>query len=172
MKNDLAAWFEREGLMRYAVRGDDQGNVVEIVSGPLVWLGARDADFVLPPHPGEAGFPGNPLAEMTLDDFNTFMYRWLEVAVRQGTCRCVYCGRQLLDGDDLPDVDTWDAIFIEKELVAWMLVHFDCKKALPKKLKGMHPFELAPGTPPTLDLSHLADETRAADGHSEESLDS
>ena len=166
MENDLTAWLEREGLMRYAVRGDEQGNIVEIVSEPLVWLGARDTDFVLPPHPEEARFPGKPLAVMTLDDFNTFMYRWLEEAVRQGTCRCVNCGRQLYDGDDLPDEDTWDAIFIEKELVAWMLVHFDCKKALPKKLKGMHPFELTPGTPPAIDLSHLAGETGESGSHS------
>ncbi|HZC77988.1 MAG TPA: hypothetical protein VE258_09585, partial [Ktedonobacterales bacterium] len=61
--------------------------------------------------------------------------------------------RQIRDADDLPDPDTWDAIFVEKELVAWMAVHFDCKKWLAKKLKGMHPFELSAGEAPVYDLS-------------------
>ena len=37
-----------------------------------------------------------------------------------------------------------------------MAVHFDCKKPLPKKLKGLHPFELHPGPPPHFDLSGLS----------------
>jgi len=56
-------------------------------------------------------------------------------------------------GDDLPDAETWDAILIEKELVAWMAVHFDCKKWLAKKIKGMHPFDLCPRGAPYYDLS-------------------
>lgn len=97
---------------------------------------------------------------MTLDDYNVFLYRWFETAVRQGLMSCAHCGKLILDGDDLPDPDTWDAIFIEKELVAWMLVHFDCKRWLAKKLKGMQPFELSASLAPSLDLSALSpDET-------------
>jgi hypothetical protein len=93
---------------------------------------------------------------MTLDDYNVFLYRWIETAVRQGLFTCAHCGKLILDGDDLPDADTWDAIFVEKELVAWMAVHFDCKRWLAKKLKGMQPFELSASPPPSLDLSALA----------------
>jgi len=76
--------------------------------------------------------------------------------------RCANCGKPILAGDDLPDPDTWDAIFIEKELVAWMVVHFDCKKWLAKKLKGMHPFDLSPSCPPLYDLSDLPDQVDMA----------
>ena len=152
----LDAWFEREGLMRYAVQADADGEVIETWRPPLLWLGARDEDFVLVPNPERLGYPGKPLREMTMADFNVFLFRWIEAAVRAGVVRCAYCGRPIQDGDDLPDAETWDAIFIEKEIVAWMVVHFDCKKPLPKKLKGLHPFELHPGPPPHFDLSGLS----------------
>jgi len=151
----LDAWFESEGLMRYAVQADADGEVIETWRPPLLWLGGRDEDFVLVPNPDRLGYPGKPLREMAMADFNVFLYRWIEAAVRAGVVRCASCGRQIQDGDDLPDAETWDAIFIEKEIVAWMVVHFDCKKLLPKKLKGLHPFELHPGPPPHFDLSGL-----------------
>src|SRR5262249_49219121 len=101
-------------------------------------------------------YPGKSLRDMSLDDYNIFIYRWLEAAVRSGAVRCAHCGRMILDDyQDLPDRDTWDAILIEKELVAWMVVHFDCKKPLPKKVKARHLFELAPRDPPTYDLSEV-----------------
>lgn len=152
---DLRAWFEAEGLMRSTVVGDEAGVVSEVVCGPLIACGPADDDFVLAPHPDPLGYPGKPLREMTLDDYNVFLYRWLEAAVLAGDMRCARCGKRILAGDDLPDPDTWDAIFIEKELVAWMLVHFDCKRWLAKKLKGMTPFDLAPHVPHTYDLSPL-----------------
>lgn len=157
-ENDLRALFASEGLLRYQVFGDESGAVVEAERGPLVALGPRDQDFLLPPEPTRSGWPGRPLRAMTLDDYNVFLYRWLEAAVRAGDVRCVYCGklvREPDEGEDLPDEETWDAIFIEKELVAWMVVHFDCKRWIAKKLKGMHPFELAPDDSPIYDLSAL-----------------
>ncbi|MFI5272227.1 MAG: hypothetical protein ACHQ4H_04240, partial [Ktedonobacterales bacterium] len=153
-----AAWFEREGLLRYDVVAEADGDVTEDVRGPLVALGPRDADFVAAPHPAQSGWPGKPLDTMTMDDYNVFLYRWLEAAVAAGDVRCVQCGKMLVDGDDLPDPDTWDAILIEQELVAWMAVHFDCKKLLAKKIKGMHPFDLHPRPAPVYDL-RLADVT-------------
>ena len=75
-----------------------------------------------------------------------------------GGVRCAYCGKTLReaeDGEDLADAETWDAIFIEQALVAWMALHFDCKRWISKKLKGMHPFELLPRPAPRYDLSTL-----------------
>lgn len=151
----LREWFDREGMMRYAALGDERGEVVELARGPLVALGPGDGDFVAPPHPAATGYPGKPLAEMTLDDYHHFLFSWLEAAVAASDVRCAQCGKRILPGDDLPDPDTWDAILIEKEIVAWMTVHFDCKKKIAKKLKGLHPFELEPRATPCYDLSHV-----------------
>ncbi|HEU5439572.1 MAG TPA: hypothetical protein VFU88_09805 [Ktedonobacterales bacterium] len=150
---DAWEWFEREGLLRYAVTADETGEVIEDVRPPLVALGPRDGDFSIAPSPDRLGWPGKPLAEMSMDDYNVFLYRWLEAAVAAGAVRCANCGKRIINGEDLPDPETWDAILIEKELVAWMVVHFDCKKWLAKKIKGMHPFDLSPRLPPEYDLS-------------------
>lgn len=153
LPDGLRALFEREGLMRFAVQGDAEGNVEVWERGPLVALGPGDTDFIAPPVPETTGYPGKPSAEMTLDEYNAFLFVWLERAVAAGLVRCAQCGKPLLAGDDLADADTWDAIMIEKELVAWMAVHFDCKRKIAKKLKGMNPFELAVAASPALDLS-------------------
>ncbi len=152
MDDELRAWFEAEGLLRYAVVAEPGGAVEETWRGPLVALGARDEDFVQAPKPDDTGY-ARPLHGMSMEDYNTFMYRWLEAAAHASDLRCANCGRVICDADDLPDPETWDAIFIERELVAWMAVHFDCKKWLAKKLKGMHPFELTPRPAPRYDLS-------------------
>ncbi|MEO7002766.1 MAG: hypothetical protein ABI274_13365 [Ktedonobacterales bacterium] len=155
MDEALRAWCEAEGLMRHAVVGEENGAVSELACGPLVALGSSDNDFYAAPNPDDTGYPGKPLGEMALDDYNTFLFRWLEAAVNAGDGRCAHCGKLLYDAEDMPDPDTWDAIFIEKELVAWMLVHFDCKRWLAKKLKGMQPFELTAHPTPHYDLSQL-----------------
>jgi hypothetical protein len=129
--------------------------VVEAERGPLVLLSPDDADIVLPPNPDQVGYPGRKLGAMTLDQYNIFLYRWFEAAVRAGDVRCAYCGKPIRDAEDLSDAETWDAIFVEKELVAWMALHFDCKRWISKKLKGMHPFELHPRPAPRYDLSTL-----------------
>lgn len=152
---DAWAWFEREGLVRHAVSSDERGEVVEDARVPLVALGPRDEDFVLAPNPDRSRWPGRRIAAMDMDEYNVFMYRWLEAAVAAGVVRCANCGRVIIDGEDLPDPETWDAILIEKELVAWMVVHFDCKKLLAKKIKGMHPFDLHPGPAPEYDLREV-----------------
>jgi len=168
MQDELFQWFEREGMLRYRIESDETGEVIEEIRLPAVALGPRDEDWVWPPHPAQVHYPWKQLDEMTLDDFNNYLYRWFEEAVGHGAVRCSQCGKLLIDGDDLADADTWDAILIEKELVGWLAVHFDCKKQLPKKLKGLHPFELAPHTPPFYDLTHVprptwpSDSTQAA----------
>ncbi len=158
--NELREWFDREGLTRRLIEYSEQEEITERVCDPLIALGPGDNDFVTAPHPATSGWPGKPLTEMTLDEYNVFLFRWLEAAVRLNLILCAHCGKQIRDGDDLPDPDTWDAIFIEKELVAWMLVHFDCKRWLAKKLKGMQPFDLSTRPAPCIDLSALTpDET-------------
>lgn len=151
MDPNLREWFEQEGMMRYAIQGDEHGEITELACAPVVALGPSDADFVWAPNPDAQGYPGPPLREMTIEDYNAFLFRWFEQAVTAGAVRCANCGKQILAGGDLPDADTWDAIMIEKEIVAWMLVHFDCKKWLAKKIKGLHPFELTPGEPARYD---------------------
>jgi hypothetical protein len=156
--DELSEWFEREGLTRRQIEYGESEGMRERVRGPLVALGPSDSDFVRAPHPAVSSWPGKPLSEMSLDDYNVFLFRWFEQAVHQNLVRCAHCGKQILEGDDLPDPDTWDALFIEKDLVAWMLAHFDCKRWLAKKLKGMQPFELSAGDPPQIDLSALTPE--------------
>jgi hypothetical protein len=158
--DDLLDWFEREGLVRYAAHGDPAGHVVEVTRGPLVALGPYDADFCLAPHPAHTRYRLKALREMGLDDYQAFMLSWLEHAVRAADVRCASCGKVILETTpDMADADTWDAIFMDKELVAWMIVHFDCKKSLARQLKGRHPFELDPRPAPTYDLT---DETHGA----------
>lgn len=151
----LITLFESEGLLRARIVVEVDGRISEEERAPLVLLGPKDDDAYLPPNPIAAGYPGKPLAQMTLDDYHVFLYRWLEAAARAEDLRCVYCGKALRDDDDLTDEETWDAILIEKELVAWMAAHFDCKRWIAKKLKGMHPFELPAREPPIYDLSSL-----------------
>lgn len=156
--HDLRDWFDREGLTRRTVEFSEASGLLERVCDPLIALGPSDNDFVVAPDPAACGWPGATLAKMSLDEYNVFLYRWLEAAVRRALVRCANCGKEILDGDDLPDPETWDAIFVEKELVAWMVVHFDCKRWLAKRLKGMQPFELSARQPPPLDLSALSPE--------------
>jgi hypothetical protein len=159
MEPDLLEWFATEGLVRYsasASEDSDESETIEVAHPPLVALGPRDEDFVLPPHPDALRYAGKRLHEMRLQDYNEFLFCWFEVALRSGDVRCAYCGRVLRDEPDLPPTDTWDAIFIEKDLVAWMLVHFDCKRLLAKKLTGVQPFDLTPRKTPCFTLSTSA----------------
>jgi hypothetical protein len=119
-----------------------------------VALGPHDADYRFAPHPKDMAYRLKTLSAMTFEDYQAFMLSWFEHAVRAGDVRCANCDAVIRETtDDMADADTWDAIFIEKELVAWMLCHFDCKKQLPRHLKGRHPFELDPGPLPVYDLS-------------------
>jgi hypothetical protein len=154
VETDLLRWFDGEGLVRYAAYGEPDGDAAEVARGPLVALGPRDDDFYLAPDPAPQGYRVKRLAEMTLDDYQAFILSWLERAIRAGDVRCASCGRAILETTpDMADTDTWDAIFVEKELVAWMVVHFDCKKALARQLRGRHPFELETRPAPVYDLS-------------------
>jgi hypothetical protein len=164
----LNALFEAEGLLRARIIAEPDGRIVEEERSPLILLGPEDADAYLPPSPAMTGYPGKPLMRMSLDDYHVFLYRWFEAAARAGDLRCVYCGTYLRDADDLSDEETWDAFLIEKDLVAWMAAHFDCKRWIAKKLKGMHPFELPAREPPVYDLSSLDPALTERPDHAEE----
>jgi hypothetical protein len=153
VEDELRAWFEAQGLLRFAVSADEDGEIIEVERAPLVALGPGDGDYYTAPSPAATGYPGKTLQQMDLDDYNRFMFRWLEAAAHAGAASCANCGRELSDADDLPTADRWDALFLEKELVGWMLVHFDCKRWLAKKLKGVQPFDLTPREAPAYDLS-------------------
>lgn len=160
MDDDLLCWFEGEGLVRYSAYGEPDGTVIETARGPLVALGPHDDDYRQAPHPDHLNYHVKPLAAMTMDDYQAFMLSWFEHAIRVGDLRCANCDQLIQPTTpDMPDAETWDAIFIEKELVAWMVCHFDCKRHLPRQLKGRHPFELEPRLAPIYDLS---DETHGA----------
>jgi hypothetical protein len=167
VQDELVRWFEREGMLRYRIESGETGEVVEEIRAPMIALGPHDEDWVWPSNPDCLHYPWKHLVEMTLDDFNDYIYRWFEVAVGHGVIHCAHCGRLLVDGDDLPDVDTWDALLLDKELVGWLAVHFDCKKQLPKKLKGLHAFELEPHAPPLFDLAHVPRPNRPSDASAE-----
>ena len=166
MDADLLEWFAAEGLVRYSASAGEDSEVIERIHPPLLALGPRDDDFVLPPHHDKVGYSGKRLREMDLQDYNAFLSRWFEAAVRSGKTRCANCGRVLRDEPDLPPTDTWDAIFIEKDLVAWMLVHFDCKRWLSKKLKGVQSFDLNPRETPVYQLAASAPRPRTRDDDS------
>ena len=51
MDADLLEWFAAEGLVRYSASAGEDSEVIERIHPPLLALGPRDDDFVLPPHP-------------------------------------------------------------------------------------------------------------------------
>ena len=84
MESDLLEWFAAEGLVRYSVSAGEDGEYIERAHPPLVALGPRDEDFVLPPHPDILRYAGKRLHEMRLQDYNEFLFRWFEAALQRG----------------------------------------------------------------------------------------
>ena len=147
----LLAWFEAHGLCRYAVEGDAGGEIIELIAPPVVMLGPGADEARACPNPDQLGYPGTPLAAMDLTDYHIFLLRWFNRAVDAGTCRCMVC-KQVVSNDN-PN-EPWDGIYVEKELVCWLVIHFDCKRGLPREFKGRHPFEVTPQPPASYDVSH------------------
>lgn len=135
----LLDWFQDHGLCRVAVEGDPDGGVVEVIAPPVLLLG-RDPNAVRAcPNPDTLGYSVKSLAEMSLDDYHIFLLRWLTRAVDAELCACFVCKQPI---NNTNAGEPWDGIFIEKELVAWLMIHFDCKRGLAREFKGYHPFEL------------------------------
>ena len=135
--------------LRVIVEGEEQ--IIEEVRAPMVLLSSREDDARAAPNPDALGYPEKRLSEMTLNDFHVFILRWATRAVDAGLVRCFACNEVLRNNDlDVP----WDGIFTSEDLVAWLFIHFDCKRLLSRELKGRNPFELQPRPPEVFDVSH------------------
>jgi hypothetical protein len=152
MRNELLAWFEREGLLlqEVTIAADDPANdeVKILVKAPIVALSRAYDDFRECPDPLLFGYPESSLDMMNLDDFHQFVYQWFERAVAAGQGRCFVCNKILDMGGEKP----WDGVFVSQEMYCWLLVHFDCKRYLSRDLKGRNPFEVTSHPPEFFDL--------------------
>lgn len=159
MRNELLAWFAREGLLLQQVvtftyppdrvADDPVHDEVKIaVKAPVIALSRADRDVRECPDPALFGYPPESLEVMTIDDMHQFVYQWLERAVEAGLGRCFVCNKML----DISGEKPWDAVFVTSDIYCWLLVHFDCKRYLSRDLKGRHPFEITPQPPEFFDL--------------------
>jgi hypothetical protein len=142
MRQELLAWFAREGLLLQSVTTaaeDPEHDEIKVtVRAPIVALGRGADDFRECPDPVLFGYPASCLDLMTLDDFHWFILRWFEQAVAAGRARCFVCNTVLDNSPERP----WDAVFVQSEWHCWLVVHFDCKRYLGRDLKGRNPFEV------------------------------
>lgn len=152
MRNELLAWFAREGFLLQDVitsTEDPANNEIKVlVKAPIVALSRAHDDFRECPDPVLFGYPETSLDMMNLEDFHQFVYQWFERAVAAGMGRCFVCNKVLDMGDEKP----WDAVFVSQEMYCWLLVHFDCKRYLSRDLKGRNPFEVTSHPPEFFDL--------------------
>ena len=142
----LLQWFADQHLGRVAVEGDAEGTISEIMAPPVLLLGPGDTAVFACPDPDPLGYLGPPLAAMTLDDYHLFLLDWLTRAVADGWCHCVVCGQPITADPAAP----WDGIFVDKELVGWLIIHFDCKRGLARAILGRTAFDVLPLAPATL----------------------
>ena len=146
MRNELMAWFAREGLLLSSVLSgadDPQDEVKVILKPPLVALSRASADFRECPDPVLFGYPEDSLELMELEDMHEFVLEWFGQAVAEGMARCFVCNRVLETGPEKP----WDAVFVTSDIFCWLVVHFDCKRYLNRDIKGRHPFEITAPPP-------------------------
>jgi hypothetical protein len=152
MRNELLAWFAREGLVLTAasIAADDpkQDEVKISVKAPVLALSRASHDFRECPDPVLFGYPASSLDVMTLDDVHQFVLAWFEEAIAAGMARCFVCNHILDMGNEKP----WDAVFVTTEIYCWLLVHFDCKRYLNRDLKGRNPFEITSYPPELFDI--------------------
>jgi hypothetical protein len=152
MRNELLAWFAREGLLLSNVitaADDPQHDEIKVtVRAPIIALSRASTDFRECPDPVLFGYPESSLEMMTLDDFHQFVYQWFERAVAAGMARCFVCNKSL----DMSGEKPWDALFVTNEWHCWLLAHFDCKRYLNRDLKGRNPFEVTTNPPEFFDL--------------------
>lgn len=152
MRNELLAWFAREGFLLQDVitsTEDPANNEIKVlVKAPIVALSRAHDDFRECPDPVLFGYPETSLDMMNMEDFHQFVYQWFERAVAAGMGRCFVCNKVLDMGNEKP----WDAVFVSQEMFCWLLVHFDCKRYLSRDLKGRNPFEVTSHPPEFFDL--------------------
>lgn len=152
MRNELLAWFAREGfLLSYAssaTEDPEHDEVKVIVKAPILALSRANYDFRECPDPVLFGYPESSLDMMAIDDMHQFVLAWFEKAVNAGMARCFVCNHVL----DMGEAKPWDAVFISEPLYCWLLVHFDCKRYLARDLKGRNPLEVIAGPPEFFDM--------------------
>lgn len=152
MRNELLAWFAREGLLLSDVitgAEDPEHDEIKVtVKAPLIALSRASHDFRECPDPVLFGYDESCLEMMNLDDMHDFVYDWLERAVAAHLAHCFVCNTML----DLDAEQPWDAVFVSTPLYCWMLVHFDCKRYLNRDLKGRNPFEVTTHPPEFFDM--------------------
>ncbi len=152
MRNELLAWFAREGFLLQDVitsTEDPANNEIKVlIKAPIVALSRAHDDFRECPDPVLFGYPATSLDMMNMEDFHQFVYRWFERAVAADMGRCFVCNKALDMGGEKP----WDAVFVSEEMYCWLLVHFDCKRYLSRDLKGRNPFEVTSHPPEFFDL--------------------
>ena len=147
---DLLHWFDEQHLLRTLVFAEDADHITEVIRAPMILLSARPEDVRAAPSPDALGYPEKRLAEMTVNDFHVFLLRWATKAIDAGLVRCFVCHQTLRNRDlDAP----WDGLFLSEHLAAWLFIHFDCKRGLPREIKGRSPFELFPRRPEAFDVS-------------------
>jgi hypothetical protein len=152
MRKELFSWFEQEGLLLQSISAaadsEEEDEVKVVVRAPMVALGKSDQDFRECPDPVLFGYPETCLDYMILADMHEFVLSWFEKAVDAGIARCFVCNKKLMIGGERP----WDAIFITGDLYLWLAVHFDCKRALNREIKGYNPFEISTRPPELFDV--------------------
>jgi hypothetical protein len=152
MRNELLAWFAREGLLLQDITTsteDPEHDEIKVtVKAPIIALSKAADGFRECPDPVLFGYPDTCLDIMNLDDYNSFVYQWFEKAVAAGLGYCFVCNQVLDMGGEKP----WDAVFVTKEWYCWLLVHFDCKRYLSRDLKGRNPFEVTIHPPEFFDM--------------------
>jgi hypothetical protein len=151
MRNELLAWFAREGLLLSSVltSADDPEDEIKVtLKTPVLALSRASDDFRECPDPVIFGYPESSLDMMTLDDMHVFVFSWFEEAVAANMAYCFVCNQLLDTGTEKP----WDAVFVSDPLYCWLLVHFDCKRYLNRDLKGRNPFEITAHAPELFDM--------------------
>jgi hypothetical protein len=152
MRNELLAWFAREGLLlSYVLTGaeDPENDEIKVtLKAPILALSRASVDFRECPDPVLFGFPESSLEMMELEDMHQFVYEWFEKAVQAGMARCFVCNKVLDMGEEKP----WDAVFVTEQLYCWLLAHYDCKRYLNRDIKGRNPFEVYAQPPEFFDI--------------------
>src|SRR5260221_11288468 len=122
MRNELLAWFAREGLLLQDVTTsaeDPEHDEVKItVKAPIIALSKARDDFRECPDPVLFGYPGSSLEMMTLDDFHSFVYQWFKNAAATAMGRCFVWNQDLDIGMQKP----WDAASFTQAWHCWLAV--------------------------------------------------
>jgi len=95
MRNELLAWFAREGLLLTSVSAQaedpEHDEVKIIVKAPMVALSRADHDFRECPDPVLFGYPETSLEMMVLDDMHQFVLQQSAGYGQREALGCRFC---------------------------------------------------------------------------------